>query len=266
LLVSRRRYHLAGLAVVTVLAGCGGEPEPVSSDGIADGAIGTPQLASGAVTADKLADGAVLTQKLAASAVVTEKLADGAVTADKIGQDVRDALADAGASLRATPVGTDRLEDGAVTAEKVADRAVRTRTIANNAVATRTIAGDAVTGAKVKDGSLTGADIDGTTVTGVNAARLRGQVDYVRAVSVTSRTTVVNGTEFKGPFSVDCPGGKRLLGGGANIVIPSGTRLRIALLSSGPSGNGWTATAFEVVNTTEAWGIEVFAICATVPS
>jgi len=252
-----RRSHLAVLALVAVsLAGCGGESEPVSSEGIADGAIDTPKLADGAVTADKLADGAV----------ITPKLGDGAVTADKIGQDVKDALADAGASLKATPVGTDRLEDGGVTADKIADRAVRTRTIANNAVTTRTIAASAVTGAQVQDGSLTGDDIDGSTVRGVNAARLRGNVDYLRDVSVTSGTTVVNGTEFKGPFSVACPGGKTLLGGGANIVIPGGSRLRIALLSSGPSNNGWTATAFEVVKTQDAWGIEVFAICATVPS
>jgi hypothetical protein len=241
------RYHLALLALAgALLAGCGGEPEPVSSDEIADGAVGTSQLADGAVT--------------------SEKLSDAAVTADKIGQDVRDALADAGASLSATPVGTDRLEDGAVTREKVADRAVAANAIANNAVVNRTIAGGAVTGAKVRDGSLTGADIDGATINGVNAARLRGQVDYLRDVSVTSRTTVVNATEFKGPFAASCPGGKTLLGGGANVVIPSGSRLRIALLSSGPSGSGWTATAFEVVNTQEAWGIEVFAICATVPS
>jgi hypothetical protein len=228
------------------MAGCGGESEPVGGDAIADGAISTPKLANGAVTTDKLADGAVTADKLADAAVISERLADGAVTADKIGQDVRDALADAGASLKATPVGTDRLEDGAVTTPK--------------------IAAGAVTGAKVKDGSLTGDDIDGSTITGVNAARLRGNVDYVRAVSVTSQTSVVNGTDFKGPFSVACPGGKRLLGGGANIVIPGGSRLRIALLSSGPSGNGWTATAFEVVSTSEAWGIEAFAICATVPS
>ena len=198
------------------------------------------------------------------------------MTADKIGQDIRDALADAGATLKATPVGTDRLDDGAVTAPKIADRAVRTRTIGDNAVATRTIADNAVTtrtiasgavtGGKVKDGSLTGADIDGTTITGVNAARLRGNVDYLRNMSVTSRTTVVNATEFKGPFTTSCPSGKTLIGGGATIVIPSGTRLRIALLSSGPSGNAWTATAFEVVNTQEAWGIEVSAICATIPS
>lgn len=261
------RYSLAVLALMSaLLAGCGGGSEPVQSEEIADGAVSTPKLADGAVTAAELADGAV----------ITPKLADGAVTADKVGQDIKDALADAGASLKATPVGTDRLDDGAVTAPKIANRAVRTRiiadnavatrTIADNAVTTRTIASGAVTGGKVKDGSLTGADIDGTTITGVNAARLRGNVDYLRNMSVTSRTTVVNATEFKGPFTTSCPSGKTLIGGGATIVIPSGTRLRIALLSSGPSGNAWTATAFEVVNTQEAWGIEVSAICATIPS
>lgn len=153
------RRHLAVLALAgALLAGCGGESEQINSEEIADGAVNTPQLADGAVTAPKLADGAV----------ITGTLADGAVTADKIGQDVKDALADAGASLKATPVGTDRLEKRAVTADKIADRAVRARTIADNAVAprtiaenavtTRAIAGGAVTGAEVKDGSLTGAD------------------------------------------------------------------------------------------------------------
>jgi hypothetical protein len=250
-------YRLAVLALASaLLAGCGGGSEQVGSDGIADGAV----------TADQLADGSVTTAKLADGSVTTDKLADGAVTADKVGQDIKDALADAGASLQATPVGTDRLEDGAVTTEKIGERAVATDAIADRAVTNRTINGGGVTGASVRDGSLTGADIDGTTITGVDAATLRGRADYLRNVSVASNSTPVNGTEFKGPIRANCPSGRTVLGGGATIVIPGGSRLRIALLSNGPSGNGWTATAFEVVNTQEAWGIEVSAICATVAS
>ena len=131
---------------------------------------------------------------------------------------------------------------------------------------TKKLAGGAVTGAKVKDGSLTGADIDGSTIKNVDAARLRGQIDYLRNVSTASNSSPSNATAYKGPVTVNCPSGKKLVGGGAVVVMPSGSKLRVALVSSGPNNNGWAATAFEVVQTSEFWSLESHAICATVPS
>ncbi len=224
------------MLAAALLAGCGGDSTIVDSEDIADGAVTTP------------------------------KLADGAVAADKLGQDVKDALAEAGANLKATQVGTDKLKDAAVTAPKLAAAAVTAEKIAEGAVKTKKIAGGAVTGAKVQDGSLTGADIDGSTIENVNAASLRGKTDYLRDVSKVSKASPSNATAYKGPVVATCPSGRTLVGGGANVVSASGSKLRVALFSSGPSGNGWSATAFEVVTTSDFWSLEAVAICAVVPA
>jgi hypothetical protein len=70
------------------LAGSGTNALPL---GIANGGVGTSQLASSAVTSAKLANAAVLTDRLANAAVTNDKIASAAVTADKIasGQTVK---------------------------------------------------------------------------------------------------------------------------------------------------------------------------------
>jgi hypothetical protein len=192
------------LLLGAVLAGCSGGSDVIDSEDIADGAVTRP------------------------------KISGGAVGVDELGQDVKDALSEAGANLAAAPIGTNRLKDGAVTTPKIAPRAVTTDTIADLAVGRGRIANNAVNGAKVEDGSLTGADIDGSTVENVDAAQLRGQSDYLRNVSTVSNSSPSNATAYKGPVTANCPSGKKLVGGGAVVVMPNGSRLRIALVSSGP--------------------------------
>jgi predicted small secreted protein len=208
-------FILLIVLAAALLAACGGDDEQVGSDQIADGAVGTPQLA------------------------------ERAVTADKLGDDVTEALAEAGASLAASPVGTDRLEDGSVTTAK--------------------IAGGAVNSGKVEDESLTDADIDTSTLEDIDAALLNGQADYLRDVSIASRASPSNLTVNKGPVVASCPAGKTLLAGGASVVVASGARLLIAISASAPNGqNGWSASAFDAGQAGQAWSLEVFAVCATV--
>lgn len=84
----------------------GGKGKQISTGGIADGAITSPKLASGATG---VSDGAVTNQKLADGAVSTAKLADGSVTTPKV--------ADAA-------IGTSKLADISVTGAKIADTTI----------------------------------------------------------------------------------------------------------------------------------------------
>lgn len=68
--------------------------------------------------------------------------------------------------------------------------------------------------------------------------------------------------------AVQCPVGKSMLGGGANIWITNNaTPAALALVSSAPSGNGWTATVRETVdlNRPGTVNLTVSAVCAILP-
>lgn len=76
---------------------------------IADGGVGTAQLAGLAVTAAKLGNNAVETSKINGLAVTTAKIADGAVTNQKLGADAVD-----GAKIADDAVGSEHIADNAV--------------------------------------------------------------------------------------------------------------------------------------------------------
>lgn len=72
-----------------------------ASSGIADGAVTSAKIASGAVTADKLANSAVTSVKIDTGAVTGEKIADGAITSGKLDQSLAEALSNAEGALTA---------------------------------------------------------------------------------------------------------------------------------------------------------------------
>lgn len=100
-----------------------------SSSYIAEGAVGSDQIADGSVT--------------------NAKIADGAVTGDKIG---------AGA------VTNGNIKDNAITTKKIADGAVGTSDLANSSVTSPKIANGAVTTSKLADDAVTWDKIDTSTV------------------------------------------------------------------------------------------------------
>lgn len=96
----------------------------ITSEKIADGAVGTEKIAdnsittakiwSGAISQSKIKNGAVITGKIDNKAVTTEKIADNAVTAEKIAEKAVTAEKVASGAITEEKIGA-----GAVTAEKL---------------------------------------------------------------------------------------------------------------------------------------------------
>lgn len=99
---------------------------------------GGTQIADGAVTTQKIVSGAVQTAQLDAGAVNADKIASGAVTTAKL-----DALA--------------------VTADKIAANAITAGKILAGAVDATALAADAITGKTITGGTITGAQIQTAT-------------------------------------------------------------------------------------------------------
>ena len=115
----------------------------ITSAMIANGAVGTDDLAAKAVTTAKIADGAVTEAQLATDAVTTNKIKDGNVTSAKLADNA---------------VTTAKIADGNVTTAKIADGNVTTAKLADSAVTSGKIADNAVTFGKL------GTDVYSTTV------------------------------------------------------------------------------------------------------
>jgi hypothetical protein len=105
----------AFLSVVThnaTLAGAGTTSSPLS---IANGGVGTTQLATGAVTSGNIANGAVGSTQLATAAITSGNIANGAVGASQL------ALGAVGSSqLALGAVGSSQLANGAVGVSQLA--------------------------------------------------------------------------------------------------------------------------------------------------
>ena len=147
---------------------------------LANGAVGTTQLANDAVTPAKIAlagvetsniaDGAVTTIKLANNAVTELKIVDGAITASKLAAGAIGATA-----LGVNSVDTPNLVNDCVTSAKIAAGAVNTTALAldsvnsaiiqDGTVGTTEIANDAVTSAKIAGGAVDATAIASNAVT-----------------------------------------------------------------------------------------------------
>ena len=160
-------------------------PDCVTTAEIADGGVGTADLADSAITSIKIVDGQVRAADLGSDAVTTAKildgtiaaadLADGSVTGAKIGAGAVDS-----GQIRGGAVENTHLADNAVTGGKIQDGAVRNADLASNAVTTDKIAdgtivaadlaAGAVGSAEIADGSVTGLDLGALTVNAGNLA------------------------------------------------------------------------------------------------
>ena len=145
-------------------------------------------------------------------------------------------------------VGTPQLKRNAVTPAKLAPNAVRTGHVLNGSLLVADFkAGQIPQGPKGDKGD-TGA---------AGAAGAPG----VAGLETASATSAANATDFK-DLTVDCPSGKRVLGGGIRLTGADGS---VAVDSSRPlDADTWIGAGREVNPTAVNWSITVYAVCATV--
>jgi hypothetical protein len=81
----------------------------------------------------------------------------------------------------------------------------------------------------------------------------------VSGLQIVSADSANDSTAFK-PIDVSCPGGKKLVGGGARLYGAAGS---VALDESYPlDATTWHAYGAEIVATALSWHVSAFAICA----
>jgi formylglycine-generating enzyme required for sulfatase activity len=125
-----------------------GSIAPLTAAGVAAGAIGSEQLATGAVQSANIAAGAIGSDQLAANAVQSGNIASGAIGSTQ---------------LAANAVLGSNIADGAVSSEQLAANAVQSANIAAGAVGTDQMADFAITSSKLRPGYVSGTLADGMT-------------------------------------------------------------------------------------------------------
>lgn len=154
---------------------------------------------------------------------------------------------------------------GYATVLNVPRNSVGTAQLRNSAVTAKKLAANAVTSAKVRNGSLLAADFRSGSLpagpagpTGPTGPAGPPGLSGVERVEATS---VHNSTPGRA-VAIACPGGKRLLGGGARIN-PTPAPTTIGLQQSFPDNdNTFRAYAREIVGTGANWSLTVYAVCA----
>ena len=121
----------------------------VSQGGIADGAVTSEKVATGAIGTAAIADAAVTYDKIKDKAVGSAKLADNAVSANKIASNAVQERQIFDSSVTEGKIGY-----GAVTANKISDGAVTQSKLAAESVSSEKLAPNAVTNEKVGDKAL----------------------------------------------------------------------------------------------------------------
>ncbi len=187
---------LVGELVSTQLAN-----NAVTTAKIATGAIMGDVIGAEAIDASKIAETAITEVKLANDAVTTAKIANESVTADIIA-----ANAITSVKIANTAVDADKIADSAITAAKIGADAVTTAKIANDAITTDLIAAsaitttelvaDAVTTAKIANDAITNdlmaADAIGATELADNAVQTAALASNAVTADIIAANAVTN--------------------------------------------------------------------------
>lgn len=163
---------------------------------------------------------------------------------------------------------------GLITGAQIKDNTVGSPDLRNNSVATQDVRNNSLTTLDVQNGSLKATDFaPGELTTGpagpAGPAGLAGPAGPagpqgtpgVSGLEIVTNTSAGN-SAFAKVIEAECPAGKRVLGGGAQLT---GGALFVALDESYPSTTSrWRATAYELNPFVGNWSISAYAICATV--
>jgi hypothetical protein len=174
-------------------------------------------------------------------------------------------------------IGSREIRDGAVKSRDIANGTVQSRDVRDGGLQGRDVANGTLRSRDVRDGGLRGVDVRDGTLSGADLApnslgdreidesqldvnRLGGfeASRYVRNVRRVETSTADDPVTPKAAPPATCPKGKKLIGGGAHVVAPQ--PVPVALSSSGPSGNSWTASAYATAPTAN-WRLVSVAIC-----
>jgi hypothetical protein len=248
------------------------------------------ELTAGAVTTDFLADGAVTGEKISAGTVVrslngltdnVDLLGGDNVTISSEGNTITisasggtgnsDALGDITAVLAGAGLSGGG-EDGDVTLA-VAQAGITTDMLTGNSVTTEVLADNSVGSAKLIDGSVGPDDLAPGSVTqekiaggspgsgdvlAWNGASLHWVEPVVSGWEIVDQNYTMDATTTGGNYSVSCPPGKFVMGGG--MYTPQ--FLAFTMRASYPAGtSGWTVD-LERVGSGPALVFTVRAICA----
>ena len=121
---------------------------------IANGQVGTAELAADAVTSTKIADDAVGNEHIQDNAVSNAQIADNSISEGKL---IDGAVS--GGKLAAGAVTDEKIANGSFSADKLLAGSVTETKIADDAVTATKIAGGAVTATKIADGAVTAAKL-----------------------------------------------------------------------------------------------------------
>jgi hypothetical protein len=145
-------------------------------------------------------------------------------------------------------IGTVNLKSGAVTTAK----------LRNGAVTTAKLKANAVTSSKVRNGTLLLADF--------KPGQIEGGAPGAPGISALQRVDAVSGSSSASSktVSVNCPSGKRVVGGGARVTGSGANRVSITENFPDSDGVKWNARAAEVVGTQATWELQAYALCANV--
>jgi hypothetical protein len=148
-------------------------------------------------------------------------------------------------------VGTAQLRTGAVTNAKLRNQAVTDSKIRRNTITSSRIQNGTLVRADFRPGQLSD---DGPGTPGAPGISALQRVDVSTAASsVNSKSVVVN-----------CPSGKRVVGGGARVTGDGSNRVSIVESFPDSAGDRWNARAAEVVGTTGSWQLQAYGLCAIV--
>jgi hypothetical protein len=148
-------------------------------------------------------------------------------------------------------VGTAQLRAGAVTNVKLRNQSVTDSKIRRNTI----------TSSRIRNGTLVRADFrPGTLPDAVPGSPGQPGISGLQRVDVSTSASSVNAKSVV----VNCPSGKRVVGGGARITGEGSTRISIVESFPDSTGDRWNARAAEVLGTAESWQLQAYALCAIV--
>lgn len=179
-------YNTAAGLEVSQWNGSAWTPYQFSTGAIANGAITTPLIASGAVGTTQIASGAVTNALIAAAAVGAANIANGAVTATQINS----AAAILGSQLSSSAgIVGGQVASGTLTAANIAAATITGGLIAANAITTGLIAAGAVTATQIAAGTITATQLAAGIV-------YAGIVNSTTINAATFTGSTFNGTDF----------------------------------------------------------------------